>query len=161
MAGTCWWVICLTHLTMSGTFIGFHYMVRYTTTFECYVIRVILGWLDYLFTSCIAPCIIASFTDPIMLLKVAWINVIKGQWLLTNSTSVWHIHLLDVTNNYCCYSWTNDNCYNWIYHVIVMEMRSNQTCYEFNCQGNANECTVWYIHTSYNSLWLYIRVGTT
>ena len=58
--------------------------------FECYVIRVILGWGDYLFTPCIAPCIIASFTDPIMLLKVAWIDVIKGQWLLTNSTNVGH-----------------------------------------------------------------------
>lgn len=89
---------------MSGTFIGFHYMVRYTTTFECHVIGVILWWGDYLFTPCIAPCIIASFTYPIMLLEVAWINVIKGQWLLTNSTNVGHIHLLDIANNYCRYS---------------------------------------------------------
>ena len=90
MTSSSWWIICLAHLAMVRCWIGLCDVVGYTTTFECYVIRVILGWRDYLFTSCIAPCIIASFTDPIMLLKVAWINVIKGQWLLTNSTSVWH-----------------------------------------------------------------------
>lgn len=89
---------------MVRCWIGLCDVVGYTTTFECYVIRVILGWWDYLFTPCIAPCIIASFTDPIMLLKVAWIDVIKGQWLLTNSTNVGHIHLLDIANNYCRYS---------------------------------------------------------
>ena len=91
-----WWgihmaqpiIVSLTHLAMVGTFIGFHDMVRYTTTFERYIGWIILGWGDYLFTSCIAPCIIASFTNPIVLLEVAWINVIKGQWLFTNSTSV-------------------------------------------------------------------------
>ena len=72
-------IVSLTHLAMVGTFIGFHDMVRYTTTFECYIGWIILGWRDYLFTPCIASCIITSFTDPIVLLEVTWINVIKGQ----------------------------------------------------------------------------------
>lgn len=87
-------IVSLTHLAMVGTFIGFHDMVRYTTTFECYIGWIILGWGDcnnflsiisFLFLG-----IATGFTNPVAMFKVAWINVIKGQWLFANSTSVWH-----------------------------------------------------------------------